>query len=102
MRGSVIQAPLEPSFAQTSCVPFGFLVQPLAETTQHEYQYSENQGELPYVDYGEEGPFRCNRCKAYVNPYFIFRDGGQTGECNLCNFVNQVPVTYQSALNEFG
>lgn len=24
-----------------------------------------------------------------------------TAECNLCNFLNQVPVTYQSALNEF-
>lgn len=25
-----------------------------------------------------------------------------TAECNLCNFLNQVPVNYQSALNEFG
>ena len=37
-----------------------------------------------------------------MNPYFTFKDGGQTAECNLCNFANQVPVTYQSALNEFG
>jgi protein transport protein SEC24 len=28
------------------------------------------------VDYGEEGPFRCHRCKAYVNPFMKFLDGG--------------------------
>lgn len=45
---------------------------------------------------------RCQRCKAYVNPYFAFKDGGMTVECNLCSFTNQVPINYQSALNEFG
>ncbi len=102
MRGTVIQAPQESSFPSQTCIPFGFLVQPLAEPTQYDYQYSETQGEIPYIDYGEEGPFRCSRCKAYVNPYFAFKDGGLTAECNLCNFLNQVPTTYQSALNEFG
>ena len=58
--------------------------------------------DIPCIDYGEEGPFRCQRCKAYINPYMTFSDWGQKVECNLCNFVNLVPVNYQSALNEFG
>ena len=71
-------------------MPFGFLVQPFAEE------------EIPCVDYGEDGPFRCQRCKAYVNPNMVFKDGGMTAECNFCTFVNDVPVNYQSALNECG
>ena len=31
---------------------------------------------IPLIDYGEEGPFRCYRCKAYVNPFMNFVDGG--------------------------
>lgn len=37
MRGTVIQAPMEQDFQKQSNIPFGFLVQPLAEMTQHEY-----------------------------------------------------------------
>ena len=84
----------------TSQIPFGVIVQPLAELTPLEYQ--EQQQDIPYVDYGEEGPFRCYRCKAYVNPYFNFVDHGAKAVCNLCSFSNDVPVNYQSALNEFG
>ena len=38
------------------------------------------------MDYGEDGPYRCHRCKAYVNPYMTFKEGGVGVECNLCNF----------------
>ena len=84
----------------TSHVPFGFVVQPLAEQSQYEYQ--NEIPDIPCVDYGEEGPFRCHRCKAYVNPGMTFTDGGSKATCNLCQFSNDVPVNYQSALNEFG
>jgi protein transport protein SEC24 len=58
--------------------------------------------EMPVIDYGEDGPFRCQRCKAYVNVYMTFIEGGMKAECNLCKFINDVPVNYQSQLNEFG
>ena len=57
---------------------------------------------MPFIDYQDEGPFRCYRCKAYVNPFMQFIEGGTKSICNFCNYTNDVPVNYQSALNEFG
>ena len=82
MRGTVIQAPMEQSFQQQSHIPFGFIVQPFAE--QNQYEYQNEIPDIPCIDYGEEGPFRCHRCKAYVNPYMTFKDGGTNVECNFC------------------
>lgn len=57
-------------------------------------EYANEVQDIPFVDYGEEGPFRCYRCKAYVNPYMQFTEGGQKAMCNLCNYINDVPVNY--------
>ena len=83
MRSTVMNAPLEQSMQNTSQIPFGFIVQPFAEPYPHEYE-EELQGQIPYVDYGDEGPFRCYRCKGYVNPFMEFVDGGTKAQCNLC------------------
>ena len=37
------------------------------------------------VDLGEIGPVRCNRCKAYMNPYMLFIDGGRRFQCCFCS-----------------
>lgn len=29
-------------------------------------------------------PFRCNRCKAYLNPYFRLDGGKTSATCNIC------------------
>ena len=100
MRGTVVTAPMDQSIQSQSFIPFGFLIQPLAEMNQYEYQ--NQTPDIPYIDYGEDGPFRCQRCKAYVNPFMQFKENGNTAECNLCSFLNQVPANYQSALNEYG
>lgn len=37
-----------------------------------------------------KSPFRCGRCKAYINPYFRF-DGSKTSTlCNICGVNCQV------------
>ena len=51
---------------------------------------------MPVIEVSEEGPFRCHRCKAYVNPNMQFQEGGFKAQCNLCLFVNVVPENYQS------
>lgn len=68
-------------------IPFAVVAQPLAEVPAVE-------GAVPVVDLGESGPVRCERCRAYINPFFSFGDGGRTYTCNLCNFVNQTPRDY--------
>lgn len=41
------------------------------------------------VDFGEQGLVRCARCKAYMNAFMAFVDGGRKFRCNLCGHVNQ-------------
>ena len=65
-----------------SGIAFGVMVQPLAQPTQ--YDYSEGYPEVPQIDFLEDGPFRCSRCKAYVNPCFQFIHEGRKATCNLC------------------
>lgn len=46
------------------------------------------------VDLGELGPVRCGRCKAYMNPYMRWTDGGKTFVCNFCGQGNPCPDVY--------
>jgi hypothetical protein len=40
------------------------------------------------VDLGELGPIRCARCKAYINAFVRWTDGGKAFGCNFCGHVN--------------
>ena len=42
------------------------------------------------VDFGTEGPPRCGRCAAFVNPYVTFEEDGKAWVCNLCGMSNRV------------
>lgn len=44
------------------------------------------QEQVQLVDFGEQGPVRCRRCKAYINSAVLFIDGGRKFVCNLCGF----------------
>ena len=54
------------------------------------------------VDCAEDGPPRCQRCKAYVNPFTTFTDSGRTFQCNLCSHSNVTPDWYICALGHDG
>ncbi|KAK1757271.1 hypothetical protein QBC47DRAFT_378807 [Echria macrotheca] len=80
---------------KTTAVPLGLLLQPLA---------SLQAGELPIpvLDFGDVGPPRCHRCRAYINPFMMFRSGGNKFVCNLCNYANDTPVEYFCATSPQG
>ena len=84
-----------------SGITFGVMVQPLASFTQVEI--NNGQTTIPEVSFEDKNlPFRCSRCKAYINPHFQFTSDGKKATCNLCLYVNDVPPAYYCALNEFG
>jgi protein transport protein SEC24 len=95
IRSSFYKLPTEGSTLTNTHIPFGCVLQPLADPSPYE------EG-VPVIDYGNLGPFRCTRCKGYVNPNWMFVDGGNTGICNLCRMSNKVPREYYAPLNEFG
>lgn len=46
------------------------------------------------VDLGQLGPIRCQRCKAYMNAFMRWQDGGKSFVCNFCNHSNPCPDPY--------
>jgi protein transport protein SEC24 len=48
---------------------------------------------------GDEGPLRCRRCRAYVNPFVNFVDNGAQYQCRLCGCANELPPEYFSPLD---
>lgn len=71
----------------TTGLPLGLVVQPLAKQT-------EGEAPIPVLDFGEAGPPRCRRCRAYVNPFMVFSNGGNRMTCNLCGHPNEVGPEY--------
>lgn len=76
-------------------LPLGLLLQPLATLQAGEV-------EIPVLDFGDAGPPRCHRCRAYINPFMMFRAGGNKFVCNLCNYANDTPPEYFCATTPQG
>ncbi|KAI9801720.1 MAG: COPII coat Sec23p-Sfb3p heterodimer component [Piccolia ochrophora] len=76
-------------------LPLGLLLQPLAPLQAGEQP-------IPVLDFGESGPPRCRRCRAYINPFMTFPSGGNRFVCNMCTFPNEVPTEYFSPTNPQG
>ncbi|KIW05787.1 uncharacterized protein PV09_03642 [Verruconis gallopava] len=68
-------------------LPLGLVLQPLAPL-------QDGEREIPVLDFGDLGPPRCRRCRAYINPFMTFRSGGNKFICNMCTFPNDTPPEY--------
>ena len=82
------------ALAATS-LPLGMIIQPLA--TQQ-----EGEQPIPVLDFGQIGPPRCTRCRAYINPFMQFKAGGNKVVCNMCTYPNDVPGEYFSPTDQTG
>lgn len=60
-----------------TAVPFSLVISPMARTLDQEYP-------PPIVNFGELGPVRCIRCKAYMCPFMQFVDSGRRFQCLFC------------------
>ena len=68
-------------------MPFGLVVQPLA------LQHPEEEP-IPVLNFGDSGPIRCCKCRAYLNPFTRFVEQGKKMECNFCNAHTEIPSDY--------
>lgn len=62
-------------------IPLALIMQPFAQRPPYE-------DPIPLVDFGPEGPVRCSRCRAYMNPFMSFGQGGRSYQCNICYMNN--------------
>ncbi|KAI1773079.1 beta-sandwich domain of Sec23/24 [Hypoxylon cercidicola] len=76
-------------------LPLGLILQPLA-------RLQPGETEVPLLDFGDVGPPRCRRCRAYINPFMMFRSGGSKFVCNLCTYPNDTPSEYFCATTPQG
>ena len=79
--------PSTSNFLSQTGLPLGLVLQPLAPLQAGERP-------IPILDFGEMGPPRCSRCRAYINPFMTFRSGGNKLVCNMCTFPNDVIPEY--------
>lgn len=79
----------------TTGLPLGLMLQPLARP-------QPGEAEVPVLDFGDIGPPRCSRCRAYINPFMMFRSGGNKFVCNLCTHPNDTPPEYFCATSPQG
>ncbi|KAI8393470.1 Sec23/Sec24 trunk domain-containing protein [Radiomyces spectabilis] len=87
MRSTVDKMPFSREIAYVSKLPIGLIIQPLAKQRPDEVP-------VQVVDHGEEGPVRCTRCRAYINPWCTFVQGGARFICSICSHSNEVPSWY--------
>lgn len=92
VRLSMYNVPATGKLRDMTKLPLGMLLSPFAEA----------QEPVPVVDFSQsngEGPPRCNRCRAYMNPAMLFTHGGTRFTCNMCQFSNPVPVDYYQPID---
>lgn len=95
MRPTLYNVPLSEDLQQSARIPLALIIQPFAKAHPQELP-------VPVVDFGEGGPIRCNRCRAYINLFDKFLRGGRQYECNICSMVNDVPDDYFCNLDASG
>lgn len=79
----------------STALPLGLVLQPLAAR-------KDGEREIPVVDFGEIGPPRCRRCRTYINPFMVFKSGGNKFVCNMCTFPNDVIPEYYAPTDPSG
>ena len=84
----------EPLISQMN-VPIGLNISPLSSNIPPE--------NIPKIDYGENELPRCEnkQCRAYLNPFIKFIEGGSKWVCNFCEKINETKDYYFNNLDKF-
>jgi protein transport protein SEC24 len=77
IRSTMYSVPATTDMMKQSAIPFALIISPFARLAEQEMT-------PPIVDFGEIGPIRCIRCKAYMSPNMQFIDAGRRFQCLLC------------------
>lgn len=76
-------------------IPLGVVLTPMAKDVAEE-------NPVPTVNFGAQGLIRCKRSRTYINPFVSWLSQGRQWRCNVCGYVNEVPGSYFSHLDEKG
>src|SRR6185437_15050175 len=65
LRTTIREFPCTEDLMNSTNIPCGISFQPFATLRADE-------GSVPFVDYGNRSPIRCERCRGYLNPFVTF------------------------------
>ncbi|KDQ09348.1 hypothetical protein BOTBODRAFT_179058 [Botryobasidium botryosum FD-172 SS1] len=85
MRSTINAVPTTSSLLNKSKISFGLVLTP---------HRSIKDGDEPVPVVTDTVIARCRRCRAYINPYVQFIDGGNRWKCCLCSMSNEVPQLF--------
>eukprot|EP00002_Diphylleia_rotans_P002347 TRINITY_DN114_c0_g1_i2.p1 TRINITY_DN114_c0_g1~~TRINITY_DN114_c0_g1_i2.p1 ORF type:complete len:810 (-),score=160.55 TRINITY_DN114_c0_g1_i2:379-2808(-) len=94
VRLTVNSMPNTADLANRCQMPFGAVIQPLADPKQGE--------KIPVINCSNSSIVRCKKCRTYINPFVVFLDAGRKWRCNMCFLTNEVPAEYYSPLDSEG
>ncbi|XP_023163217.2 protein transport protein Sec24C isoform X2 [Drosophila hydei] len=95
MRSSLYCIPNTGDLLKTTALPLTLNISPLA-------RIGKGEMEPPIVNFGDMGPIRCNRCKAYMSPNMQFVDAGRRFQCLMCKVTTEVHPDYYQHLDHTG
>uniref|UniRef100_A0A6P4EQB4 Protein transport protein Sec24C n=1 Tax=Drosophila rhopaloa TaxID=1041015 RepID=A0A6P4EQB4_DRORH len=95
LRSSLYCIPNTGDLLKTTALPLTLNISPLA-------RIAEGEMEPPIVNFGDMGPIRCNRCKAYMSPNMQFVDAGRRFQCLMCKVTSEVHPDYYQHLDHTG
>lgn len=84
--------PANQGILKDASFPIGMIINP--------YCFYEN--ELPIVNYRDKEIPRCisTTCRAYINPFVKWIDGGEKWICNICGYINDTTDYYYARLDK--
>ncbi|KAG8861073.1 COPII subunit [Serendipita sp. 405] len=100
-RSTINAVPTTSSLLSKSKLPFSLVITPhrsVPHSPENVGEDAEGSGvdpaDEPVPIIADQVIARCRRCRAYINPYVIFIDGGSRWKCIMCNVSNEVPAEY--------
>ncbi|KAF9357333.1 COPII subunit, partial [Mortierella sp. NVP85] len=84
-RSTLNAIPATSQLLTKSRLPFGLVITPYRST---------KEGDEPVPVVTDSVIARCRRCRAYINPFVRFVEGGQRWKCNMCYTLNEVPSAF--------
>jgi len=94
MRATTDRIPNTAQAIKEMQIPLGVAVKPFGDLSTGE--------DVPEVSFGNDPIVRCKDCRAYVNPFIRWIDGGKKWICPFCGDINQTESYYYSTIEADG
>lgn len=86
-RCTLTSMPMTQSLLNKSKLPLALVMAPYRS-------YRESDGDDPVPVVEDSVIARCRRCRAYINPFVTFIEGGNRWKCCMCGLSNEVPQLF--------